>query len=78
VCEGNKKLKFNILKKPFAIDGTLKSQSGTFPTDEPFLSQESLNMVYFSYFQFIMTYGLVFWGNSYHSNTVFKLQKKII
>jgi hypothetical protein len=25
-----------------------------------------------------MTYGLVFWGNSYHSNTVFKLQKRII
>jgi hypothetical protein len=25
-----------------------------------------------------MTYGLVFWGNSYHSNTVFTLQKRII
>jgi hypothetical protein len=25
-----------------------------------------------------MTYRLVFWGNSYHSNTVFKLQKRII
>jgi hypothetical protein len=25
-----------------------------------------------------MTYGLVFWGNSYHSNTVLKLQKRII
>jgi hypothetical protein len=25
-----------------------------------------------------MTYGLVFWGSSYHSNTVFKLQKRII
>jgi hypothetical protein len=25
-----------------------------------------------------MTYGLVFWGNCYHSNTVFKLQKRII
>jgi hypothetical protein len=25
-----------------------------------------------------MTYGLVFWGNSYHSITAFKLQKKII
>jgi hypothetical protein len=22
-----------------------------------------------------MTYGLVFWGNSYYSNTAFKLQK---
>jgi hypothetical protein len=25
-----------------------------------------------------MTYGLVFCGNSYHGNTVFKLQKEII
>jgi hypothetical protein len=43
-----------------------------------FLSQESLRMVYFSYFHFIMTYGIVFWGSSHHSNTVFKLQKGII
>jgi hypothetical protein len=34
-------------------------------------------MVYF-YFHSIMTYGLIFWGSSYHSNTVFKLQKRII
>jgi hypothetical protein len=25
-----------------------------------------------------MTYGLIFWGSSYHSNIVFKLQKRII
>jgi hypothetical protein len=43
-----------------------------------FLSQESLRMVYFSYFHSKMTWGLVFWGNSYHSNTVFKVQKRII
>jgi hypothetical protein len=43
----------------------------------PFLSQESLRIVYF-YFHSLMAYGLVFWGNSYHSNTVFKLQKRII
>jgi hypothetical protein len=44
----------------------------------PFLSQEFLKMVYFSYFRSIMSYGLVFWGNSYRSNTVFKLKKIII
>jgi hypothetical protein len=41
---------------------------------KPFLSQASLKMVYLS----IMTYRLIFWGNSYHSDTVFKLQKRII
>jgi hypothetical protein len=43
-----------------------------------FLSQESLRIVYFSYFHSIMTYRLTFWGNSYNSNTVLKLQKRII
>jgi hypothetical protein len=45
---------------------------------KPFLSQESLRMVYFSCFHSTMAYGLVFWGNSYHSNAVFKLQNRII
>jgi hypothetical protein len=44
---------------------------------KPFLSQESLRMVYF-YFHSIMSYGLLFWGNSYHSNTVLKLRMRIM
>jgi hypothetical protein len=43
---------------------------------KPFLSQESLRMVHFSYFHSIMTYGLVFRGNSY-SNTGFKLRREL-
>jgi hypothetical protein len=31
-------------------------------TIKPFVSHESLKMIYFSYFRYIMTYGLVFWG----------------
>jgi hypothetical protein len=54
----------------------LSSACFTVRAVKPFLSLESL--VYFSYFHSIMTYGLVFWGNRYHSNTVFKLQKRII
>ena len=45
---------------------------------KPFLSLDSLKMVYYSYFHFIMTYGLIFWGNSHHGNTIFRLQKRII
>jgi hypothetical protein len=45
---------------------------------KPLLFHESLKKIYFFYFHSILTYGLVFWGNSYHSNTVFKLQKRII
>jgi hypothetical protein len=47
-------------------------------TIKPFLSKESLKMVYYSYFHFIMTYGLIFWGNSFYRNTIFRLQKRII
>jgi hypothetical protein len=28
-----------------------------------FLSQESLKMIYYSYFNSIMMYGIIFWGN---------------
>jgi len=35
-------------------------------------------MVHFSYFHSIITYGLIFWGNSHYSSTVFRLQKRII
>jgi hypothetical protein len=45
---------------------------------KPFLSQDSLRMVYYSYFHSIMTYGLIFWGNSHYSNIIFRLQKRII
>jgi len=42
----------------------------------PFMSQESLKMVYYSYFHSIMMYGIIFCGNSYYSRNIFRLQKK--
>jgi len=35
-------------------------------------------MVYFSCFHSIMSYGIIFWGNSHHIITIFKIQKRII
>jgi hypothetical protein len=35
-------------------------------------------MVYCSYFHSIMSYGIIFWGNSGHSNLIFRLQKEAI
>ena len=57
-----------------------KLSSATFAirTVKPFLAQDSLKMIYYSYFHSIMTYGIIFWGNSHYSNTVFRLQKRII
>jgi hypothetical protein len=45
---------------------------------KPFWFSESLKMVYHSCFHCIMTYGIIFWGNSYCSNTIFSLQKKTL
>jgi hypothetical protein len=46
----------------------------------PFVSHESLWMIYYSYFYFhtVMSYGIIFWGNSTNSINIFKLQKRII
>jgi len=42
------------------------------------ISPEFLRTVYFSYFHSIMSYGMIFWGNSHHSVNIFKIQKRII
>jgi len=40
--------------------------------------QQNMKVVYFSYFHSVMTYGVIFWGNSTDRNKVFKLQKRAI
>jgi hypothetical protein len=47
-------------------------------TVKPFMCQENLKLVYCSYFHSLITYGMVFWGNSSHSFHVFRLQKRVI
>ena len=42
------------------------------------LSQDTLKMVYYSYFHSIMNYGLIFWGNSSYSTNIFRLHKEVI
>jgi hypothetical protein len=42
------------------------------------LDIDALKLVYFAYFQSVVKYGIVFWGNSYNLNKVFLLQKRII
>jgi hypothetical protein len=43
-----------------------------------FMSLRALKTVYFSYFHSIMSYGVIFWGNSCVSNDIFRIQKRII
>jgi len=42
------------------------------------MSQDTLRTVYFSYFHSIVSYGIIFWGNSAYSSNIFKIQKRII
>ena len=43
-----------------------------------YLSNDALKMVYYTFFHSVVSYGLIFWGNSTHSKCVFKLQKRAI
>ena len=42
-----------------------------------YISAPSLQMMY-AFFHSVMSYGIVFWGNSWHSSIIFRLQKKVI
>ena len=44
----------------------------------PIISTHNLRTIYFSYVHSIITYRIIFWGNSSNRNTIFKLQKRAI
>jgi hypothetical protein len=93
ITHGNKKIA-NVYNTEFlglTLDNTLYwrthtgtiipkiySASFTLRLVKPFLSQDSLKMLYYSYFHSVITYGLIFWGNSHYSNIIFRLKKKRI
>ncbi|PNF26089.1 hypothetical protein B7P43_G04923 [Cryptotermes secundus] len=39
---------------------------------------ETVRTLYFAYFQSLLSYGLIFWGNSVKAKLIFKLQKRAI
>ena len=41
---------------------------------KPFMSHQTLNIIYYAYFHSIMKYGSMFWENSSHSAKIFKMQ----
>jgi hypothetical protein len=42
---------------------------------KPYVNTNAIIMIYHSLFRAIMTYGIIFWGNSSHSTQVFRMQK---
>jgi len=45
---------------------------------KPLLPMETLRMVYFYSVHSLLSYGIIFWGNSSHGDTIFKLQRRSI
>jgi hypothetical protein len=43
-----------------------------------FLFLNVLKMIYFSYVHSVMSYAIIFGGNSHHSDSIFEIQKRII
>ena len=42
------------------------------------MSLETLRLIYFSFVHSVPSYGIIFWGNSSYSRSIFKVQKRII
>jgi len=45
---------------------------------KPFMSLDVMRMIYYSYVHSVISYGIIFWGNSHLSGSIFKIQKRII
>jgi hypothetical protein len=45
---------------------------------KPFMSLDVLRSIYFLYVHSIISYGIIFWGNSSHSEEIIYIQKIII
>jgi len=69
-----------LLWKDHIADLTSKLNKACYAirTFKPFMTFNVLRTVYFSYFHSVMSYGIIFWGNSHLSANIFKIQKRII
>jgi hypothetical protein len=45
-------------------------------TVKALLSREVIRIIYFAYVHPIMSYGIIFWGNTPNSIKIFRMQKK--
>jgi len=43
-----------------------------------YMSASTLRMIHHAFFHLAMSYGIIFWGNSSHSSTIFSMQTKAI
>jgi len=41
-----------------------------------YMSVSTLKVIYYAFFHSVMSYGILFWGNSSHSSIIFRIKKK--
>ena len=58
------------------INSNLNSLGYVLRSHRSVLALKIIKQVYFSYVQSVINYGIIFWGNSSYSRTVFITQKK--
>jgi len=61
-----------------ALTSTLNKACYAIRSIKLFLSVDILRRIYFSYVHSVVSYGIIFWGNSHHSTSIFKIKKRII
>jgi hypothetical protein len=67
------------MEKPYRNDYTKKSvASSVVRAIKPFVTQDTLKIVYHSYCYSLINYGIIFWEKSSYSSSILKLQKRII
>jgi hypothetical protein len=54
----------------------LSSACFAFRISTPLLPDETLKIIYFAYVHSILTYGIIFWGNSNQAIKIFRMPKK--
>jgi hypothetical protein len=60
------------------LNSKLSSAAFIQRTLKPILTLNNLKVIYHLYVHSILSYGLIFWGNSSYSNIIFKIQKRVI
>lgn len=48
----------------------------SYSNPQTIMSEDNFRLIYYSYFHSVITYGIILWGNSSHSISVIRLQKK--
>jgi hypothetical protein len=71
----SRKIRNVVMIARYQSKSKLGSASYAVRSVKSFLTINTLKMIYYSYFHSVMTYGLLFWGNSPDSIKIFRLQK---